>query len=207
MPVESAVGLIPSRFGAPDVRMNGPSTLRRDRSVGCPFRRDVRVSLFCTTSGLSSLTFVYMRYHLKEYHSYTHVCPPCPSSFFKISASFPSIGPNPQECGPTPYGVVPNECQFIDQQTLKLQEAPESVPTGEMPRSILLSVERNLVDKAPPGTRVNVIGIASLFSNAAGGGGGKGGGGSNGSVRTMYLRVTGLQKDSGTGSSATFTPR
>jgi len=114
-------------------------------------------------------------------------------------------GPNPQECGPTPYGVVPDESQFVDQQTLKLQEAPESVPTGEMPRSILLAVERNLVDKAPPGTRVNVIGIASLFTNAAGGGGK--GGSTNGSVRTMYLRVAGLQKDSGSGSSVTFTPR
>ena len=116
-------------------------------------------------------------------------------------------GPNPQECGPAPYGVVPDECQFVDQQTLKLQEAPESVPTGEMPRSILLAVERSLVDKAPPGTRVNVIGIASLFTNSAGGGGGKGGGSSGGSVRTMYLRVVGLQKDSGSGTSATFTPR
>lgn len=91
--------------------------------------------------------------------------------------AFPSncriIGPNAHECGPTPYGVVPDECKFVDQQTLKLQEAPESVPTGEMPRSILLAVERGLVDKAPPGTRVNIIGIASLFSNAAGAGRGK----------------------------------
>ena len=120
------------------------------------------------------------------------------------------MGPNPQECGPAPYGVVPDESQFVDQQTLKLQEAPESVPTGEMPRSVLLAVERSLVDEAPPGTRVNVIGIASLFTNAAGGGGGgggKGGGGGGGSVRTMYLRVVGMQKDSGSGTSATFTPR
>ena len=38
-----------------------------------------------------------------------------------------------------------------DQQTLKLQENPESVPTGEMPRHVMLSCERYLVDRAVPG--------------------------------------------------------
>jgi DNA replication licensing factor MCM5 len=33
-------------------------------------------------------------------------------------------------------------CEYIDQQTLKMQESPEVVPTGEMPRSVLLSVDR-----------------------------------------------------------------
>ena len=28
-------------------------------------------------------------------------------------------------------------CRYVDQQALKLQESPESVPTGEMPRTIL----------------------------------------------------------------------
>jgi DNA replication licensing factor MCM5 len=33
-------------------------------------------------------------------------------------------------------------CEYIDQQTLKLQESPEVVPTGEMPRNIMLTVDR-----------------------------------------------------------------
>lgn len=104
------------------------------------------------------------------------------------------------ECGPTPYAVVPDECSFVDQQTLKLQEAPEVVPTGEMPRSVVLAVERGLVDKAPPGTRVSIMAIVSLFNS--------GGGGKSGSVvKSVYLRVLGMQKDMGGGEHASFTKR
>jgi DNA replication licensing factor MCM5 len=105
-----------------------------------------------------------------------------------------------QDCGPSPYSVVPDNSLFVDQQTLKLQESPEVVPTGEMPRSVLLAVERGVVDKAPPGTRVSIMAIVSLF-NATGGGG------SGNSVKTVYLRVLGLQRDSGAGELVTFTPR
>ena len=38
-----------------------------------------------------------------------------------------------------PFLVVADDCEYIDQQTLKLQECPEAVPTGEMPRNIMLS--------------------------------------------------------------------
>jgi DNA replication licensing factor MCM5 len=55
--------------------------------------------------------------------------------FSGFSLPMRCLGPNPQECGPAPYSVLPDECLFVDQQTLKLQEAPEMVPTGEMPRS------------------------------------------------------------------------
>ena len=57
------------------------------------------------------------------------------SPFSGFSLPMRCLGPNPQECGPAPYSVLPDECLFVDQQTLKLQEAPEMVPTGEMPRS------------------------------------------------------------------------
>ena len=111
-------------------------------------------------------------------------------------------GPNPSDCGPAPYATVPDDCSFVDQQTLKLQESPEMIPMGEMPRSVLLAVERGLVDLAPPGTRVSVLAVPSLFS--AGGGAGNNSGGNN---RTVYLRVLGLQRDAGAGESVTFTPR
>ena len=57
-------------------------------------------------------------------------------------------------CGPNSYVVVPDACVYINQQTLKLQEAPEAVPTGEMPRNVLLSVERTCVPRpALPSSR------------------------------------------------------
>lgn len=48
-----------------------------------------------------------------------------------------------------------------------LQESPEVVPTGEMPRNIIVVLDRNLVDKVSPGTRVSIMGIASLYNSAA----------------------------------------
>lgn len=112
-------------------------------------------------------------------------------------------GPDPQQCGMAPYGIVPDESTFVDRQTLKLQESPERVPTGEMPRSVLMAVERSLVDAAPPGTRVNVLCIPTLFTQVAA----KNGNGGQKSVKSIYLRVVGLQRDHAPGETATFTAR
>jgi DNA replication licensing factor MCM5 len=100
------------------------------------------------------------------------------------------------------YEVIPQESVFVDHQTVKLQELPESVPTGEVPRSLLLVLERSLIDRVAPGERVSVLGVFSTYashrdrssqavaSNIAN---------ANGkseliaAVRTPYLRVLGLQ--------------
>jgi DNA replication licensing factor MCM5 len=110
-------------------------------------------------------------------------------------------GPDPATCGTFPYGVVPDESQFWDRQTLKLQEAPETVPTGEMPRSVLLTVERALIDQAPPGTRVTVLCIPTLFST-----GGNNNKGASAAVKSVYLRVVGMIKDDNAHDRDLFTP-
>ena len=38
--------------------------------------------------------------------------------------------------------IIHSRCNFIDNQTMKLQEAPDMVPVGELPRHMLLSVDR-----------------------------------------------------------------
>ena len=100
------------------------------------------------------------------------------------------VGPEERDCPPNPFLIIPDSCEYIDQQSFKLQEAPEDVPTGEMPRNILLNVDRHLVDKVSPGTRVSVVGIASLFN-----GGGKSRLGAV-AVRQMYLKVVGIEVQS-----------
>ena len=50
----------------------------------------------------------------------------------------------------------------VDFQILKLQEAPDSVPHGEMPRHLQLFADRFLVDRVVPGNRVTVLGIYSI---------------------------------------------
>jgi DNA replication licensing factor MCM5 len=113
-----------------------------------------------------------------------------------------------QDCPMYPYTAVPDESVFVDQQTIKLQETPERVPTGEMPRSVLCAVERSLVDIAPPGTRVSLMCIPTLFTTAVGGTSNRKS--SNEAAKSVYLRVVGLQKENGSDGNGTagisFTP-
>jgi DNA replicative helicase MCM subunit Mcm2 (Cdc46/Mcm family) len=41
------------------------------------------------------------------------------------------------------------------------------VPTGELPRNVLLSVDRRLVQTIVPGTRLTVLGIYSVYQASA----------------------------------------
>ncbi|KAL3312218.1 minichromosome maintenance protein 5 [Cichlidogyrus casuarinus] len=68
------------------------------------------------------------------------------------------------KCPLDPYFIVPDKCKCVDFQMLKLQESPESVPHGEMPRHVQLYSDRFLCEKAVPGNRVTVIGIYSIKS-------------------------------------------
>lgn len=43
------------------------------------------------------------------------------------------------------------------------KERPEDVPTGELPRTVKLVVDRYLVDRVNPGMRVQVVGIHSVY--------------------------------------------
>jgi DNA replication licensing factor MCM5 len=63
------------------------------------------------------------------------------------------------KCPLDSYIIIPEMCEFIDQQILKIQETPESIPTGEIPRSFQLYCERYIVNKATPGTRLCLMGI------------------------------------------------
>lgn len=51
---------------------------------------------------------------------------------------------------------------LLFQQLLKLQESPDAVPKGELPRHIQLYCDRYLTDKVVPGNRITVIGIYSI---------------------------------------------
>lgn len=45
-------------------------------------------------------------------------------------------------CPLDPYFIVPDKCQCVDFQVLKLQESPDSIPHGELARHIQLYCDR-----------------------------------------------------------------
>lgn len=81
--------------------------------------------------------------------------------------------------------------QFVDQQVLKLQEAPDQVPVGELPRHILISADRYLANRVVPGMRCTVMGVFSIYQSK----GAKGSGNSAVALRNPYLRAVGLRSD------------
>ncbi|KAK7555318.1 MCM2/3/5 family-domain-containing protein [Phyllosticta citricarpa] len=100
-----------------------------------------------------------------------------------------SEGDAGEKCPLDPYFVVHEKCAFIDQQVLKLQEAPDQVPVGELPRHILISADRYLCNRVVPGSRCTVMGIFSIYNS-------KGGKGNNAvAIRNPYLRAVGIQSD------------
>nr|CDJ93428.1 DNA-dependent ATPase MCM domain containing protein [Haemonchus contortus] len=108
-----------------------------------------------------------------------------------------------QRCPIDPYHIVPDKCQCVDYQTLKLQENPEDVPHGEMPRHLQLYCDRYLTDKVAPGNRVTLVGVFSikkLFQKSKGGSDKTLTG-----IRTPYLRVLGINVEVGGPGRAEFT--
>ncbi|TFL06506.1 MCM-domain-containing protein [Pterulicium gracile] len=105
-----------------------------------------------------------------------------------------------KDCPIDPYLIIHSKSKFTDSQTLKLQEAPDMVHVGEMPKHMLLSADRNLSGKVVPGSRVIVTGILSNFQAA------KGKGSDASSSRKMYVRVVHIElsSPSGAGGSNPF---
>ena len=78
----------------------------------------------------------------------------------------PELENQKKDCPLDPYIIVHSKSSFVDQQTLKLQEAPDMVPVGELPRHILLSADRYLTGKVVPGSRIVTTGVYSTFNSA-----------------------------------------
>jgi len=70
----------------------------------------------------------------------------------------PSVYPTKDKDGnllETEFGLS----EFKDHQTITLQEMPEKAPMGQLPRSVELVLDHDLVDKIKPGDRVQVVGV------------------------------------------------
>jgi replicative DNA helicase Mcm len=57
------------------------------------------------------------------------------------------------------FRLISKNSTFIDWQSVTIQEIPEDLPPGRIPRAIQSILKHDLVDTVKPGDRVNVIGI------------------------------------------------
>jgi len=97
-----------------------------------------------------------------------------------------------EKCPSNPFQVQTDLCTYYDEHIVKLQELPESVPVGEMPRSVTLVVDRYLVDRCTAGTRLTVVGIFSASEGIPGSVIAKNSEKGTNTVKTSYILGLGL---------------
>ncbi|MBT0158822.1 minichromosome maintenance protein MCM [Candidatus Bathyarchaeota archaeon A05DMB-2] len=96
-----------------------------------------------------------------------------------LRAPFECSDPSCRQKGP--FEFVQEESTFIDSQDLRLQERPEDLPPGQLPRTLNVKlVGSEIVDLARPGDHVSLVGIVRAFAPSRPG---------IGKLRTFILHV------------------
>ncbi|KAI6657444.1 DNA replication licensing factor mcm5-A-like [Oopsacas minuta] len=111
------------------------------------------------------------------------------------------------KCPIDPFIILPEKCKCVDFQVLKLQESPDAVPTGEMPRHMQAFCERYMTERVVPGNKVTLLAIFSIRRLA---GSGQRGQQMGVGLRKPYLRVVGVDvssERSGQNRGSAFTPQ
>ncbi len=68
------------------------------------------------------------------------------------------------------FELVPRESVFVDSQKVTIQERPEDLPPGQLPRSVNVELKDDIVDIARPGDRITITGFIKLLPRYGRGG-------------------------------------
>ena len=92
----------------------------------------------------------------------TFICKMCNSAIKNVEQQFrytePKVCSNLNCNNHNKWELLEEESVFADWQKLKVQESPNDIPTGSMPRTIDVILRNELVEKAKPGDKCTFIG-------------------------------------------------
>ena len=92
----------------------------------------------------------------------TFICKMCNSAIKNVEQQFrytePKVCTNLNCNNHNKWELLEEESVFADWQKLKVQESPNDIPTGSMPRTIDVILRNELVEKAKPGDKCTFIG-------------------------------------------------
>jgi replicative DNA helicase Mcm len=79
----------------------------------------------------------------------------------------PTVCTNPA-CGRQgPFRLMEDQSKFVDWQSVRIQERPEKLRGGKMPRSVDCIIRDDIVDKAQAGNRVTITGVLKTQQESA----------------------------------------
>jgi replicative DNA helicase Mcm len=111
----------------------------------------------------------------------TFMCPVCGELNHVVQSG--QTLQKPQKCiacdNKKNFELVPRESRFIDSQRVTIQERPEDLPPGQLPRSFNVELKDDIVDVARPGDRVTITGYINLLPRY----------GRRGELRTFDLNI------------------
>ncbi|QGR18791.1 minichromosome maintenance protein MCM [Stygiolobus azoricus] len=97
---------------------------------------------------------------------YQHISPDCMQEFSWPDDDMGEIIELPSTCPVCgkagQFRLIEDKSTFIDYQKAVVQERPEEIPPGQLPRQLEVVFEDDLVDVARPGDRVKIVGILEI---------------------------------------------
>ncbi|KAK9768409.1 MCM DNA helicase complex subunit, variant 2 [Basidiobolus ranarum] len=102
---------------------------------------------YCESTGI---------YYAKDYRDAT-----MPGGEVPTGSTYPTTDENGNPLV-TEFGY----CKYRDHQTISIQEMPERAPAGQLPRSVDVILDDDLVDKVKPGDRVQIVGTYRSMGSA-----------------------------------------